>query len=331
MFDLGAILPSTARELHAFYERTADDWRREHLGSSVLGDPCDRALWYGWRWAHKPVLGASENPAKVRSPGQMLRLFERGHREEAWLTDDLRAIGLDLRTIDPSTGGQWRAVWHGGHVGGGADGVILSGLIESPKPHLWECKTSNVEQFEKLLANGVQKAKPRHYAQMQTLMRGLGLERAFYVCVCKDDDRIYTERVELDRATADSMIERAGRIVFANEPPARAAENPDAVPCRFCDYRALCHATSAQPVKPERNCRTCTDSTPMPDGTWRCSVRDMALPSGMQRAGCELHLYRPDLLHWLTVADADENTRTVTYVRDDGKQITNRAKEAMKL
>ncbi len=331
MVDLTVALPSTARDLHAFYERTAEDWRRDHLGASVLGDPCDRALWYGWRWAHKPRLGSSDDAENVRTPGQMLRLFARGHREEAWLADDLRAIGVQLSTIDPQTGRQWRAVWHGGHAGASADGVILSGLVESQKPHLWECKTSNLKQFDKLLANGVQKAKPRHYTQMQVMMRELKLDRAFYVCVCKDDDRIYTERVQIDASFADEQIARAGRIVFANEPPPRIAESRDAYPCRFCDHRDLCHATTATAVVPERNCRTCIESTPMPDGTWRCSLRDMALPSGMQRAGCDQHLYRPDLLHWLTVADADEAHRTVTYAQNDGKRITNRAKEDMRL
>jgi len=222
-------------------------------------------------------------------------------------------------------------VWHGGHVSGGADGVILSGLAESTKPHLLEVKTSNVEQFEKLVAQGVQKAKPRHYAQMQTLMRGLKLERAFYVCICKDDDRIYTERVHIDRTAADEMIARAGRIAFANELPPRVASSQDAFPCRFCDHRQLCHATAQAPKAPERNCRTCNESTPMPDGTWQCSLMNLRLPPGLQRTGCEQHLYRPDLLHWLTVAEADEKKRTVTYVQDDGKKITNRAQEALAL
>lgn len=331
MVDLNTAMPSTGVELHAYYERKAEDWRRPHLGASVLGEGCERAIWYGWRWAHKTVFGDSIDPTKRRSPGQMLRLFERGHREEAWLIDDLRAIGLDVRTVDPQTGQQFRAVWFGWHVSGGADGVILSGLAESGKPHLLEAKTSNVEQFEKLLAEGVQKAKPRHYAQMQVLMRGLHLERAFYICVCKDDDRIYTERIHLDRARADEFIGRAGRIAFLNDPPPRVAESQDSYPCRLCDHRSLCHASAKAPVLPERNCRTCTESTPREDGTWHCQLRSLALDPGQQRAGCEQHLFRPDLLHWLSVADADEQTRTVSYVQDDGRRITNRAKEALTL
>jgi hypothetical protein len=329
--DLATALPSTGAEIHRYYERTADEWRRPHLGGSVLGEACDRAVWYGFRWANRPKFGDSVDPAKVRSPGQMLRLFERGNREEVWLADDLRAIGLDLRTVNPETGEQWRAVWHTGHMSAGADGVIVSGLVESAKPHLWEGKTSNLEQFEKLQREGVQKAKPRHYVQMQTLMRGLHLERAFYVCVCKDDDRIYTERVHLDAAFADQQIERGGRILFANEPPPRVAQSPDVFPCRFCDHRSICHASPAAPEVPDRNCRTCNESTPMPNGTWSCSLLKLQIATGQQRQGCHRHLYRPDLLDWMQVVSADESTRTVVYAQPNGKQVTNRAGEALTL
>ena len=122
--------------------------------------------------------------------GRMLRLFERGHREEAWLIDDLRAIGCDVWDVDPETGRQWR-VELAPHFGGSCDGVVL-GLPDAPKtPHVFEAKTSNRERFEELVHRGVRWAKPEHFAQMQVYMLGLKLTRAAYFAVCKDDDRIY--------------------------------------------------------------------------------------------------------------------------------------------
>jgi hypothetical protein len=47
---------------------------------------------------------------------------------------------------------------------------------------------------------GVKVSKPMHWAQMQVYMLGTKIERALYVAVCKDDDRIYTERVKYDRS-----------------------------------------------------------------------------------------------------------------------------------
>ena len=45
---------------------------RAHLGASLLGHPCDRYLWLMFRWA-----------VIEKFDGRILRLFQRGQREEA--------------------------------------------------------------------------------------------------------------------------------------------------------------------------------------------------------------------------------------------------------
>ena len=123
-----------ARRIYRSYElREFDwtgqstDWRRAHLGASMIGRPCLRQLWYNFRWWTAPNF-----------PGRVLRLFERGHREEPWLADDMRAAGLTVETEDPETGDQFRCSWAGGHFGGSGDGKVL-GVPESPyKVHIWE-------------------------------------------------------------------------------------------------------------------------------------------------------------------------------------------------
>ena len=30
--------------------KAADDGLRQHLGASLIGKPCERALWYTFRW-----------------------------------------------------------------------------------------------------------------------------------------------------------------------------------------------------------------------------------------------------------------------------------------
>lgn len=64
------------------------------LGASQIGRECERQLWYGFRWA---TMGEAFD-------GRMLRLFNRGHREEAVFVEELRGIGCDVRDVDPSTG-----------------------------------------------------------------------------------------------------------------------------------------------------------------------------------------------------------------------------------
>jgi hypothetical protein len=60
---------------------------RTHLGASMLGKKCARAVWYGWRWAHV-----------TRHQGRLLRLFNRGHREEPDLVKHLEGLGLIIRS-----------------------------------------------------------------------------------------------------------------------------------------------------------------------------------------------------------------------------------------
>ena len=141
--------------------------QRGHLGASLLGHPCDRYLWLSFRWAVIP-----------KFPGRILRLFRRGHMEEATLVSDLRAIGIDLR----HTGRDQKRVDFGAHVSGSIDAIAESGVPESPnKRHIVEFKTHSLKSFADLEKHGVQKSKPQHYAQMQVYMAGTGIDRALYV------------------------------------------------------------------------------------------------------------------------------------------------------
>lgn len=82
-----------------------------------------------------------------------------------------------------------------------------------------EFKTHAAKSFVDLVAKGVQRSKPQHYAQMQIYMRLTGMTRAMYLAVNKDNDDLYVERVEVDGDFADRLLAKAGRIIFA----ARAA------------------------------------------------------------------------------------------------------------
>jgi hypothetical protein len=69
-----------------------DGGRRGHLGASLIGNPCARALYYGFRWAHQEKFS-----------GRMLRLFDRGHEEEFRFRDWLELLGIKVDIVDPAT------------------------------------------------------------------------------------------------------------------------------------------------------------------------------------------------------------------------------------
>ena len=184
---------TTAGAILQWWEHTQDSGHRPHLGASLIGHPCDRHLWLTFRWAKAH-----------RWDGRMLRLFDDGKRAEARFVTELRAIGCDVWECDEA-GDQFR-----GHFGGSVD-AVASGVPEAPKtPHLAEFKTSNDKLFKVLERDGVRKAKPQHYAQMQAYMGLLDLTRALYLVENKNDASVYAERVEFDREEFARIIERAG-------------------------------------------------------------------------------------------------------------------------
>jgi hypothetical protein len=292
----------TVEAILAAYEAEAGDGFREHLGASVIGRECDRAIWYDFRWITPAAQG-----------GRMLRLFETGRLEEERLIRNLRRIGVTVLEVDSDTGRQWHVQAHGGHFGGSLDGVGL-GIPEAPRTwHALEFKTHNARSFAELRTHGVRKAKPEHWAQMQVYMHLTGLTRALYLAVCKNTDALYAERVRVEHREAERLMARAGRIVFAARPPARISDDPDRLGCRLCPHHDTCHGDRL----PARTCRSCLHVTPTEDGAWHCARFDRRLSAEEQRAGCAAHLFSPDLIQGEQFY-ADPDGTWVSYRNLDG-------------
>lgn len=300
---------TTARAIYALHEqRVAAEAPRGYLGWSELGEPCERRLWYGLRQAGREAIG-----------GQLARLFDTGHREEARLLDELRALGYEVFDRDPATGEQFAMSSHGGHLSGHLDAVVR-GLPEAPKTwHLLDVKTIKAKKFDELLKKGLRAMYPKYYAQGQGYMGHQLLERAAFVFVCKDDDRIHLERFEFDAAEFKKLEQKATRIISASEPPPRLSNDPAWFECKFCPLHALCHGDAL----PEVNCRTCAHSTPVMDGDsglWRCERGHAAVQQPRQAHDC--HRFIPALL--ANVAEpVDSDGDAVTYRTAAGQQFTN--------
>ena len=318
--------PSTVRAIFERHEKDAEDWRRPHLGASQIGNPCHRALWYSFRWASPPDF-STKNLAGDRG-GRMLRLFERGQREEVWIIEELRAIGVEVHCSYSEDGEeiQYRFEHLGGHFGGSVDGVVR-GIKEAVL--LWfllEVKTAKDSSWKKTQKIGVQAANPVHYAQMQVYMRAIELNQAFYVCVNKNDDHIYTEIIYYDPKAAESEFTKAEKVIAAKEPLAKISDNPAWFECKLCDYRPHCQVGQLETL--ERNCRTCVSSTPLPNGKWVCELADIHVELSIedQRRGCASHIFIPKMLPWEPV-DWDEKRRILKYKTREGLQVIDAGRE----
>ncbi len=288
-------MQTTAQAIYAVHERRrAATASRDYLGVSQLGHECERALWLAFR-------GAAGKPFD----GRMLRLFDTGQREEARLIEEMRAAGIVVSEAQPD-GTQWSVEAFGGHLRGHLD-AALHRLPEDWKTwHVGEFKTHNDKSFRELEKKGVKVAKPMHWHQMNTYAGLTGMEWMLYVAVNKNDDRIYTERLQFDQGDFDAMMARAERVIFDAAPPPKAGETAEAFVCKWCDHRGLCWGMDVPPA----GCRTCVHVTPERDGTWGCGRHEKTLAD---TRGCDDHLYVP--VHLQKFADAvDSDGVSVTYM-----------------
>ena len=277
---------------------------RPHMGASTLGSICERKMWLSFRWAVQP-----------KFPGRILRLFLRGHMEEPVIIGNLRRAGIQVRNL-----AEQGRVDFGSHVSGSIDAIIDSGVPEAPnKQHIGEFKTHSLKSFNDVEAKGVEKSKPEHYAQMQVYMHGTGIDRALYVAVCKDNDRIYTERVRYNKEVAEKLVARGKRVALSERMPPPISTDPSWFQCKFCDAHSFCHETK---LTQHVNCRTCAHSTPKEDSTWRCERYECTIEIETQHGGenCPAHTLHPDLVPW-SMKDSDHEW-TATF-KIDGTNVQN--------
>jgi len=289
-----------AEQIDIAHEKKADGFR-EHLGVSLLGHSCDRYLWLSFRWAIASAF-----------TGRMLRLFRRGHLEEETVIADLKLIGCALNE-------RQTRVDFGAFVSGSCDGIITSGLpgYEKHKVVL-EIKTHSKKSFDELCKKGVALAKEQHYIQMQGYMLGLGAELALYYAVCKDDDRIHTEIIHLDRQLAEKYVNRGKKIAMSDYMPEPLSADPSWYQCKMCSFYDFCHETK---LTQQINCRTCVLSTANADSTFTCSKYDnYKIEPEYQRTGCEGHVLHPDLVPWERM-ESDSLHEAVYII--DGQPVRN--------
>lgn len=263
------------RDIDAF-SLTYDDGHRPHLGASLIGNPCRRYLWYGFRWMFH----------KVHEP-RMYRLFQRGHREEATMWAMLRACGWTILDTDPATGKQWRVSALNGHFGGSLDAVGY------PPPSyginewvMLECKTNkdgeSSAKWNALERKGMEVEKPQHWAQACTYgyLKQIGL--VVYLAVNKDDDRLHIEVLPLDWEHGKNMVDKGEFVILSNTPPPRIHDNPSHFDCKYCDARQLCWGKDVV----QRNCRSCVFAIPGENKSWYCTGFNATIPDDIIKVGC---------------------------------------------
>lgn len=271
------------------YRGEEEKARRSHYGFSGAGDPCERALWFRWRWMDRNEFAfvdpEGDEKDHIRAAA-MHRLVNRGHLEEARFLALLEMIGVHIE--DP-TEGQERVSLFNGHAASALDGVLYNVPCAPNEWVLGEFKTSNDKNFKDLKNHGVFKKKLAHYVQMQLCMAVRGIHKCLYMVVNKNDDEIYTEMVIFDPAFAAVEIAKIQRVMFSPSAPRKISNDPAWFECKFCDSHAFCQLKT---WKPERNCRNCVAAVPdTSSANWRCTARpdQPVIPKDVIYVGCDSH------------------------------------------
>ena len=308
MADISEAVDPVVDAIYEYYEKKyGSELARPYLGASSVGKSCSRALWYGFRWA-----------AKEKFSGRLLRLFQTGHLAEPRFVEDLRGIGATVYDVNPATGNQYNFVDVSGHFRGNADGMAQFIPTGGKKWHLCEFKTHGSKSFATLKKDGVKKAKPEHWIQMNTYMGWSNIDRALYLAVNKDTDELHSERLEFDPVEFERTRAKAASIIFAEQPPAKISDDPKFYICNMCTFSGVCHGHQVPAV----SCRTCVHTTPERegDGRWSCAKHGPEIPVEFQRKGCGDHLPLPFLLTYADPVDAGDGW--IGFVRkDNGEQF----------
>lgn len=294
-------------DIDNYCDRKWIDENRSHLGFSLIGDECTRKLWYGFRWCkmQKPAprikrlfnRGHLEEDRFIdylRGIGCTVSPFDESKRLLTDPTDTNNYIVIDcndpkyneldnMGAVDVSEDNthiqkanslgitypiQWRVSAIHGHSGGSLDGKgYLPKEYGLTEELLFEFKTHNDKSFTDLKKRGMQQSKPVHYAQCCAYGYLMKLNYVCYVAVNKNTDDLHIELVQLNHNTGRTLLLKAERIVFSQEPPPRLHENPTFWVCKMCSFYSICHAKDVL----DRNCRSCKHAEPLKDKQWACN------------------------------------------------------------
>lgn len=320
-----AIANLVAKEIDKYAEKTYNDGHRNHLGASLIGKKCSRALWYIFRWVRRPD-----------HPGRVLRLFNRGHREEDRFIEYLRGIGFKVFTFDLDTDpvyyhdasdsyirqsesptdlsadeqltriddetsqlflnakargikfNQFRCAEVGGHFGGSLDGIALWPVAWGiPGAVLLEFKTNGTGSgFDKLVKSRMAIAKPEHYAQ--TNVYGSRPQYNFKWCLYLNVNKNDdTIHVELVRLdhSQGNQMIAKAEIIIRSQVPPARVSED----VNYMDCRMCDFQQECHRAGPfEKNCRSCIHAAPIPGPHWFCNLpqHNAIIPAEVIKTGC---------------------------------------------
>jgi len=288
------------------------DEQRGYLGASGIGAECERRIWNSFHWVTKEKMEA-----------RSIKAIADGYHSEGVMSERLKMVG-DIQLFTHNDDGK-QFGFEDGHLRGHLDGLIEGVGQEPHKTHVWEHKCVNVDKFNKMMKAKIEHTEGgalehwdlQYYAQAQVYMHYFQLDW-HYMTICTPGSRDETSCLTAyNKDAADYYCkERPQRIINADRPPARISSNPAWFQCKMCPHGGNCHDEKL----PQINCRTCSHSTPLPDGKWMCGLQTKTITVDEQKTACGEHLFNP---HLMPGQQTDAGDGWIEYTLGNGKVIRN--------
>lgn len=232
---LPKLAPHVVDRIHAALTKERAKKSRLKAGKLPLSQigKCARLLWAA-------INGV---PGERDPSGRILVLFDFGEAVETHLISLLRRAGFEVVDRD-SEGEQLRISDFDNRASGRLDGEILLG--DRPHNQRWavlECKSAKKDRFDELEACGsYERWDPEYVAQAQIYMGYRKRPECLVLVECKDDSRLWPERIPFGLETFEELQAKASTIVHATSPLPRPpeAKTQYCQYCKWCDVNQWC-------------------------------------------------------------------------------------------
>ena len=246
-------------QMHDAYKADKKDGLRDHLGASVIGETCLRKIWLNYRGCNQSTIDA-----------RMIRLFNRGHLEEARFHAMLRAIGC-ITWFDDN-GKQFG--YKDGVFAGSIDGLAVD-IPDCPNELVMlEFKTMNDSRFKQFVSTDMLNFKGYEnqckinmycmskYSQdtLNTLAKSCEnrkveptLWNTLFIAVNKNTDEIHATLIHRDDEWVVRNLNDRIEKALSQTPPSTLHDSIKFVTCKMCSLNKYCFDNKPLP----HNCRTC--------------------------------------------------------------------------
>lgn len=200
--------------------------RRDYIGASSIGHPCERKIWYEFNDYEREPYSQKQ-----------LRTFAIGKRLESMILDCLMNAGLDLITTTFDLFDQSLFIFQG-HL----DAIWYKNGADKEPRAIIEVKTARDSSFNIFVKKGLREWQSSYYAQIQAYMGMSGIHEGYVIALNKDTSEIHDEQVFFDEYYYDDLKRKVMRVIEAKEPLPKINNNSLYFVCRGCPFKGICHS-----------------------------------------------------------------------------------------